>query len=1609
MPPHRLLSLPTTKPLNLHALGAAAEDTGTDNIQNIQINQPTTIFNHIVNFFSGVGRSGSSPLPSTNEGSSPIPSTDDLNNSDRVQMDAKIFKLAAEDIDNDKDLQDVELNRENASDVEDSCDVQSGRDEDSGGDNESVEDSRDVESGRDEEDSGGDNESDDENPNESKSDENVDDLMFGQVFMEEVRNSTGFDMAAHRFIMDEEYALYVARSGISGEDDFKNDLDDKGVFAAQDIRSGMRVEYVEGERIKSYQEFMNLSSNDYYFLVLNERLGFAILEYNPVKNPRYRSSKMAYAKKGTTVETNVEVRYDSDNNLEYATTYEVSRHQELVVAFDRSENQNKVEAHFSKLSKCALVTQVAQRSAPDSSQVSSKARTSLRRMSSSLASSNVHSIFPLTEVANQLIAGAELNYCRHIITYGINILESTPYSQMLKDIHAIKKHQYRNALYFIVYQISNLFDRDALRERLNGLDGSIVQSELKKMALVNKNKFKPLVQKVIVNKSYLSFCNHVVSNKALQEEEETDLEFRTIENMVRGTWKEMDELKWNNLASFGGGFGLYISIVTTARIINFIRKYFHNEICKFKYYVDIGVGCPYLIASLLTAIPHVSCAGLDFPDVVKAIKEKISFSSSKCSFLKKISFEGRDVLECDENLQRDLQKCQVITNLVGITRVDEYVIKNVLPRSSCRIIMFRSAKEFPKLHEEWLSSLGFKLRTINGTLHRSKEEKFYVRVYFQERYADDPEELLPELNPSLLVDKEGAIRTAILGNGREYKTLKFPESEKDFAIRINSLVAKVSHPRMLTLEQVKSGLLPLLKTNKRALAFVKKLMFNNFPDNGKGRLRKDAVGDSGKVGQKDGDDSEENEGEVLDGNDGKSASDESMKSNDCEEFDWLNDEKDSNAGREDPHDSIVSDAIISKKRPMKSAPGKSILAELSVSNDAGSSVVNSSSTQTHRMKETEFPVSDSNDSNAPADVKGGSVNPLASSQSQSHVVKEASTMSKNVTEISGSDGQDSNELAQLPLLKESSLLSSAEPSAFVTPPSSPAATNYRFIRATQIERVSVETEKLRLLLNGDYFATTPDLGVDVQSANELVDYLMNGDITFSVSIKCKPDGFKGEVCRGDGTCAYQLAYLLPILIRLKAKDWPDSWWLEKEGELSNFNGFLREKVLMLRQNSSVEFIEKIERVHQWKTNPRTKNRIIGLKDWANQDDFIQLIDTNVKTSLWWNSKNSPEWLTLSWKSWAEKSAIDTSDSFCTVKMKDFREVLETKIVGIVQDCSGVVGDGDQLRHFFPGVLPDISIEDIDYATSLLCENLAKVFSRDLEDLGEILYSDKSPLRRGSRKRVPTSNNTTPVHNRKVVKRNTPKNDNAKGTKRKAMKLGADQKKQKTYSTNPSPITPLRRPNDWQIQYHKLGIGEHEVRLLLRRKSVNDLIVDFRLMNLYYGDEAMHPLYNKETSKKVHIFSALFYKSYRGQSGNSMIYSEAKKFTGDVNIFTKQIIMIPIGYGMHWSLIAICNPGKVVGERVNDITGERDNMNSAIGQETSSTVDVLPPCILHLDSLSSSSIHNTNRICNAIKTFMDNEWASKFQKTVEPGYSVVKTFTSGLITIDCRGMVIFPTF
>lgn len=115
--------------------------------------------------------------------------------------------------------------------------------------------------------------------------------------------------------------------------------------------------------------------------------------------------------------------------------------------------------------------------------------------------------------------------------------------------------------------------------------------------------------------------------------------------------------------------------------------------------------------------------------------------------------------------------------------------------------------------------------------------------------------------------------------------------------------------------------------------------------------------------------------------------------------------------------------------------------------------------------------------------------------------------------------------------------------------------------------------------------------------------------------------------------------------------------------------------------------------------------------------------------------------------------------------------------------------------------------------------------------------------------------------------------------------------------------------------HKTGRGAvtltmNDIRRLKPGVYINDNLLDFYLSYLYWEK------WDESLRERVHVFNSFFFKKWigckqregEGTSGFKLSrYSVVKKWTKNVDIFTKDFLVIPVNYHLHWSLAIVCNP------------------------------------------------------------------------------------------------------
>ena len=125
--------------------------------------------------------------------------------------------------------------------------------------------------------------------------------------------------------------------------------------------------------------------------------------------------------------------------------------------------------------------------------------------------------------------------------------------------------------------------------------------------------------------------------------------------------------------------------------------------------------------------------------------------------------------------------------------------------------------------------------------------------------------------------------------------------------------------------------------------------------------------------------------------------------------------------------------------------------------------------------------------------------------------------------------------------------------------------------------------------------------------------------------------------------------------------------------------------------------------------------------------------------------------------------------------------------------------------------------------------------------------------------------------------------------------------------------PVRTKNNVSVCLNDYKTLEHDTFL-------NDIIIDFYLTYLF------HKVLNEEDRPTVHIFSTMFYKclnstpkkasavaSYEKDSSLKPAekrHLRVKRWTKNVNLFEKNMVIIPICEHSHWYLVIAIRPGLI---------------------------------------------------------------------------------------------------
>ena len=116
-----------------------------------------------------------------------------------------------------------------------------------------------------------------------------------------------------------------------------------------------------------------------------------------------------------------------------------------------------------------------------------------------------------------------------------------------------------------------------------------------------------------------------------------------------------------------------------------------------------------------------------------------------------------------------------------------------------------------------------------------------------------------------------------------------------------------------------------------------------------------------------------------------------------------------------------------------------------------------------------------------------------------------------------------------------------------------------------------------------------------------------------------------------------------------------------------------------------------------------------------------------------------------------------------------------------------------------------------------------------------------------------------------------------------------------------------------MTYKNACISVYDYKTLEEEEFINDAIIDFYLQWLH------HEKLEKSRMEDIHIFNSHFYSKLKSipvkssdstKSKSARAYEWVKNWTKKVDLFSKQMVVVPICEESHWYVIIICNPGSI---------------------------------------------------------------------------------------------------
>lgn len=193
--------------------------------------------------------------------------------------------------------------------------------------------------------------------------------------------------------------------------------------------------------------------------------------------------------------------------------------------------------------------------------------------------------------------------------------------------------------------------------------------------------------------------------------------------------------------------------------------------------------------------------------------------------------------------------------------------------------------------------------------------------------------------------------------------------------------------------------------------------------------------------------------------------------------------------------------------------------------------------------------------------------------------------------------------------------------------------------------------------------------------------------------------------------------------------------------------------------------------------------------------------------------------------------------------------------------------------------------------------------------------------------------------------------------------------------------------------NSITITKGDKRRLGPAQYLNDSLIDFKIR---YLDMQEFPA-RRDT---WYAYSTFFYSRLASRLNQfNQSYKTVERWTKNVDIFAKELLVVPINEGEHWSVIFVLRPGLLVdraagaGQGRSKVPKNGDTPSSSPASQSQSqsqpssqssaqkekglTVEEedakQSPVLLFMDSL---SYHNAKTVCNKIKRYLQYEYLSK---------------------------------